>query len=86
MAYLDKPTISWIPDIQYVKKFSDYHLENRQKYPNIFPCENVKDVVNCIKRILFTKDSPMILSNFFGHHDMENSKRLLEWLLRNNIK
>ena len=84
MAYIDRPSISWFPDADVVGRTNgDYHLDARRKYGNVFCCSTPREIVDTARRLLFPEGHPFhVPFEMFKHHDMDNSRRLVEWLLR----
>ena len=83
MAYIDRPSISWFPDADVVGSTNgDYHPEARKKYGNMFCCRTHGEIVETARRLLFPDGQPFhVPFTVFKHHDMDNSRRLVEWLL-----
>jgi len=84
MAYIDRPSISWFPDADVVGRTNgDYHPEARKGYGNMFCCSTPGEIVDTARRLLFPEGHPFhVPFEMFKHHDMDNSRRLVEWLLR----
>ena len=92
MAYMDKPTVCWIPDVQYVRKkcYLQYHIDDISKYSHIIRCVDMNTCFQTISGMKKLHDNGMPLcsihSGIVKNHDMDNTKRLVEWMFGDNLK
>ena len=83
LAYLGKKTIIYIPDPEYVVKYmTHYKIDKIEKYPHLVRCD-FNDLFNKINWMLWCPVQDNYIANdIFCFVDTNNSKRLLEWLIR----
>ena len=83
LAYLGKKTIIYIPDPEYVVKYmTHYKIDKIEKYPHLVRCD-FNDLFNKINWMLWRPVQDNYIANdIFCFVDTNNSKRLLEWLIR----
>lgn len=85
MAYIDKPSIIYVPGLDDVyKSHKNYHLD-KLTYPNMFYCKTMNEMFAKIKKTLKDiKDNRAefnFASKLFKYVDTNNTQRLVEWML-----
>ena len=65
MAYMNKPSIIWIPEgVDEIKKdYPQYHPENISKYKHMFYCDTQDQVFDSIQKLLNTPKNEFKFSN-----------------------
>jgi len=90
MAYMDKPTIGYVPGEQDVRRnLPHYHIENLKKHPNVTYCNTMDMALDQLALALDRNTKEDFAKKMFNHVDTNNSKRLVEWMLnhiRDDIK
>lgn len=83
MAYMNKPTIMYIPGYSTLKHDAPhYHIENHKLFSHIFFCKTQKDVFAKIQNLLNTNPRMFnFASKIFKYVDTNNTQRLVEWML-----
>lgn len=88
MAYMDKPTISWIPDPEYVTKNmkSQYHMENIKNHPHIIQCQKKEQVFQELDKVFLGENYVFnVPLSTFNYRDMDNTRRLLDWMVSGKL-
>ena len=89
MAYMNKPSIIYVPGINQVRlSCSRYHIENLN-YPHMTYCKTMKDVFDKIKDVFYKpicQEDTDIANKVFDRVDTDNTKRLVEWMLEHKLK
>ena len=87
MAYMNKPTLIYIPDLDYVRqKMKHYSVDRIHDYPHLIYCNTLEDVITHAKDILYHNPKIDVAQDLFMHVDTNNTKRLVEWMIERNKK
>lgn len=82
MAYMDKPSIIYVPGLQEVKRnHRNYHIENLN-YPQMVYCKNREQVFASLGELFSNQNARKNISDrLFKYVDTDNTKRLVDWML-----
>lgn len=83
-AYMDKPTLVYIPDKNYVKNhLKNYKMENISKYPHLTMCNTNSQFFDELNKLVKGDGKCDFSHKTFEYVDTDNTKRLVEWMLNN---
>ena len=81
MAYMDKPTIVYVPDKRDVlQTCPQYSIDAVKNYANMTYCETQDKVFSKMKELMDGKYD--FSKTLFKYVDTDNTKRLVEWMLK----
>ena len=81
-AYMDKPTLVYIPDKNYVNNhLKNYKMENISKYPHLTMCNSNAQFFSTLESLVKGNDKCDFAYKTFQYVDTDNTKRLVEWML-----
>lgn len=83
MAYMDKPSIIYVPGKNEVKsQCKNYHIENLN-YPHMCYCNTKDDLFKKLNDIVGAEVNQKISTKTFKFVDMNNTQRLVQWMQDN---
>lgn len=80
MAYMDKPSIFYVPGMNEIDSKSSYRPENIKNHENLFPCSSRQEVIDTVVQLGRRKGEFNFSSRIFQYVDTNNTSRLIEWI------
>lgn len=83
MAYLDKPSVIFVPGIDYVSKYmTHYNIKKLTQHEHMVYSNSISNTCQNIKACLDVGRVSGLANKVFDYVDQDNTKRLLQYLIK----